>query len=154
MLETMSHDQTGGQSPPPVRGSGPQALPAARRVQLAARVWLSLLVVRAQLWRRALPDAVERLGHPALRSRYGVPPARLGKIVSRSLRVGPFRPRCLLMAMVLYRLLRKQGDVAQLVIGLPREPYDKDAHAWVEVDGRDVGPPPGRGQHERLATYG
>jgi hypothetical protein len=56
--------------------------------------------------------------------------------------------------MVLYRLLREQGDDVQLVIGLPLEPRDKDAHAWVEMDGHDVGPPPGRGKHVELARYG
>jgi hypothetical protein len=56
--------------------------------------------------------------------------------------------------MVLYRLLEGQGIDAELVIGLPREPRDKDAHAWVEVDGVDVGPPPGGSRHEELARYG
>jgi hypothetical protein len=54
---------------------------------------------------------------------------------------------------VLYRLLRSRGEPAELVIGLPREPKDKDAHAWVELDGRDVGPPPGKAGHEQLARY-
>ncbi len=44
---------------------------------------------------------------------------------------------------MLYRLLREQGDAAELVIGLPKNPADKSAHAWVELDGVDVGPPPG-----------
>jgi Transglutaminase-like superfamily len=63
-------------------------------------------------------------------------------------------PRCLYNAIVLYGLLRRQGDGAQVVIGLPTAPVDKDAHAWVEVDGRDVGPPPGQAHHEELARYG
>jgi hypothetical protein len=54
----------------------------------------------------------------------------------------------------LFRLLREQGDPAELVIGLPDAAADHEAHAWVEVDGRDVGPPPGRGQHEPLARFG
>lgn len=41
-----------------------------------------------------------------------------------------------------------------LVIGLPEEPVDERAHAWVELEGRDVGPPPGRGNHVELARYG
>ena len=56
-------------------------------------------------------------------------------------------------SLVLYRLLREQGDDAELVIGLPQTPADKDAHAWVELAGRDVGPPPGRGPHEELARF-
>jgi hypothetical protein len=65
-----------------------------------------------------------------------------------------YHPRCLTAALVLYRLLREQGESAELVVGLPREPLDKTAHAWIEVDGVDVGPPPGRQGHEELARYG
>ena len=74
-------------------------------------------------------------------------------MVGRAFLVGPYQPRCLLRALVLFRELRRQGDPAELVIGLPRELVDKDAHAWVEIDGVDVGPPPGRGPHEPLARY-
>ena len=56
-------------------------------------------------------------------------------------------------ALVLYRLLREQGDEPELVIGLPQTAADKDAHAWVELGGVDVGPPPGRGTHEELARF-
>jgi hypothetical protein len=82
-----------------------------------------------------------------------IDPKRLGGMVQRVLRLGPWRARCLWSSLVLYRLLREQGDEAQLVIGLPREPKDKDAHAWVELGGNDVGPPPGRSQHEELTRY-
>jgi hypothetical protein len=54
---------------------------------------------------------------------------------------------------VLYGLLRDQGDEAELVIGLPLEPKDFDAHAWVEIREADVGPPPGQGRHQELARY-
>jgi hypothetical protein len=53
----------------------------------------------------------------------------------------------------LFRLLHEQGDEAELVIGLPAAAATKDAHAWVEINGVDVGPPPGRGSHEVLARY-
>ena len=73
----------------------------------------------------------------------GSPPGvffRSTRIVARA------RARC-------YRLLREQGDEPELVIGLPQTAADKDAHAWVELDGVDVGPPPGRGTHEELARF-
>jgi hypothetical protein len=57
------------------------------------------------------------------------------------------------MALVHYRLLREQGDTPELVIGLEPSPRTKDAHAWLEVNGIDVGPPPGRGLHEELVRY-
>ena len=72
----------------------------------------------------------------------------------RSLRIGGIRPRCLYNALVLYRLLREQGDQAVLVIGLPPTAANEEAHAWVELSGYDVGPPPGRNGHEPLARFG
>jgi hypothetical protein len=57
-------------------------------------------------------------------------------------------------ALVFYRLLREQGDPAELVIGLAPDSNDYRAHAWVELGGVDVGPPPGRSGHESLARFG
>ena len=54
---------------------------------------------------------------------------------------------------IVVRLGLRRIPLPELVIGLPREPKDKDAHAWVELHGMDVGPPPGRGLHEELARY-
>jgi hypothetical protein len=54
--------------------------------------------------------------------------------------------------MVLFRMLRDQGDDAELGIGLPLEPKDKDAHAWVG-SAAATSAPPGRGRHEELARY-
>ena len=82
------------------------------------------------------------------------PPLRLANAVDRTLRLGRRRPTCLVSSLVLFRLLRAQGDAAELVIGLPASPRDKDAHAWVELEGTDVGPPPGRNGHVELARYG
>jgi transglutaminase-like putative cysteine protease len=122
---------------------------------IAVRAVRWFVVVRLRLHSRSLPEVVTDLG--TVNRAYRSPrrrPARLGRIVSRVLRIGPWRARCLHTSIVLYRLLREQGDDAQLVIGLPLEPKDKDAHAWVEMDGHDVGPPPGRGEHVELARYG
>ena len=71
----------------------------------------------------------------------------------RTLKVGRRQPTCLVNALVLYRLLREQGDHAELVIGLPAKAADKDAHAWVELDGVDMGPPPGRSGHAEMARF-
>jgi hypothetical protein len=125
----------------------------SERAALAARAWFWFVFVRLSLKRRPLSDFVARLGRPSrIRSR-GVDPVRLGKLVARSLRIGELDPRCMFTALVLFRLLREQGERAELVIGLPRHPTSKDAHAWVELDGVDVGPPPGRSQHEELVRY-
>jgi hypothetical protein len=123
------------------------------KARLAGRIGGTFLLVQWRLRRVPLPRLVESLSG----RENGLPrvePRRLSRIVHSTLRVRNVRPRCLVNALVLYRLLRAQGDPAELVIGLPREPRDKEAHAWVELERRDIGPPPGKGQHEELARYG
>lgn len=123
------------------------------KARLAFRIWVLLGRVLVGLRREPLPAYVARLGRPAVERGSRLPPERLSRAVDRSLRVGDHRPRCLVNALVLYRLLREQGDDAELVVGLPARPTDKDAHAWVELDRVDVGPPPGRSGHEELARF-
>lgn len=128
----------------------PLSLPA--KAGLALRVWALYPRVLVGLRREQLPAFVARFGQ-AGRARAHHSPARLARAVDRGLRLGPRKPRCLVSSLVLYRLLREQGDPAELVIGLPQTPADKDAHAWVELAGKDVGPPPGRSGHEELARF-
>jgi Transglutaminase-like superfamily len=124
----------------------------AGKVTLAVRVWRSYLRVKAGTRRGPLPAFVSELSRTAVRpDRH--PPALLSLAVHRSLQIGPLRPRCLTSSLVLFRLLREQGDEADLVIGLPPDARDHAAHAWVELAGRDVGPPPGRGRHVAIARY-
>jgi transglutaminase superfamily protein len=125
-----------------------------RKASLVLRSWFWFAAVWFRLRRRPIPAVVAGLSNVERPATVPVAPRRLGRIVARSLSVGPWRVRCLFTSIVLFRLLRAQGDDAELVIGLPLEPRDKDAHAWVELAGRDVGPPPGRGRHEELARYG
>jgi Transglutaminase-like superfamily len=120
---------------------------------LALRIWSLYPRVVVGLRREPLPAFVARLGEVE-RRRVPLAPDRLARAVDRSLRLGRRQPRCLVSAAVLYRLLREQGDPAELVVGLPQAPADKEAHAWVELGGEDVGPPPGRGTHEELARFG
>jgi hypothetical protein len=123
------------------------------KVRLAARIVTSFVVVHVGLRRVSLPELVARLGGGPRASWPPVRPIRLSRAVHRTLRLGSRRPRCLILALVLYRLLRSQGDRGALVIGIPIEARDKDAHAWVEMEGHDIGPPPGKGAHEELARY-
>ena len=138
-LSTISND----------RGS---RLTLAGKARLALRVWRSFVVVRIGVARKPLPRFARELGRTATRTARH-PPGLLSLAVDRSLRVGPYQPRCLVSALVLYRLLHEQGDEAELVIGLPTEASDQTAHAWVELDGREVGPPPGRGRHSAIARF-
>jgi hypothetical protein len=123
---------------------------AWRRVALFVRVWMAFVEVRVD--RRPLPQLVAR--QRPRRPRRRVAPARLSSAVYRSLNIGPLRTRCMWNALVLFRLLRAQGDEAALVIGLPADATDQSAHAWVELAGRDIGPYPGRNGHEEMARYG
>ena len=127
-------------------------LPLRAKAALVVRIWALYPRVLAGLRREQLPAFVASFGRTG-GSRAAHSPARLSHAVDRSLRLGARKPRCLVSSLVLYRLLREQGDDAELVIGLPQTPADKEAHAWVELAGRDVGPPPGRGTHEELARF-
>ena len=124
------------------------------KVELAVRIWILFFGVVFRLRRQPLPLLLDELGRVEPPHRIPLSPRRLGRVVHRSLAVGPHKPRCLTSSLVLYRLLCEQGAAPQLVIGLPHLPTDKDAHAWVELDGVDVGPPPGRAGHHEMARYG
>ena len=128
-------------------------LPMARRVTLAVRIVACYAQVRRRLAREPLPALAASFGEVPVRSGEPIPARQLGWAIDRTLRIGSHRPRCIFNALVLYRLLREQGDPAVLVIGLPKEAMTKDAHAWVEIDGTDVGPPPGRAGHEEMARF-
>lgn len=128
-------------------------LPPKTKIQVAAEVVTTYALVHAELKRYPLPELVDRLTAGSSRPRQDLEPLRLAKIVHKVLRVGERRPRCLVGALVLYRLLTNRGMDPDLVIGLPTDAGDKDAHAWIELYGADVGPPPGKGDNVELARY-
>lgn len=74
--------------------------------------------------------------------------ARLGRAVSRTLRVLPTDSSCLMQALVLSRLLAARGIPSTLVIGARSNPSFA-AHAWVEHAGVAV-LPSGGFEHARL----
>jgi len=123
------------------------------RLRVAAAIWLAYVSVKVAVARWPLPVAVERVGR-GLRPLPVPEPKRLGQMVNRALRLGPVRARCLSRSLVLYRLVRSRYPSAELVIGLPEEADGHEAHAWVDIDGIDVGPPPGRDGRQELVRYG
>ena len=128
-------------------------LGAAQRARLALRVWGTYALVRLVEWRRPLPRVTGRLARAPRRRPAPYPPARLSRAVDRCLWPVGRPPRCLFTSLTLFRLLHAQGEPAVLVIGLGSLPTDERAHAWVELSGIDIGPAPGRGDHQPLARY-
>jgi hypothetical protein len=124
------------------------------RIGLVLAIWKRFFRVKVLLRRQTVAAVAVALGERPDQARRFRNPLNLGRAVWKALSFGPFHPRCLPVALVHYRLLIEQGLPAQLVIGIPEESESVDAHAWVDVDGIDVGPPPGRGGRLVMARYG
>lgn len=122
------------------------------KVGLLTRIWVAYLRV-VLMSRRPLPKQVEALQARPMRRSRRVTPDKLGRAIHRGLRMGSIAPRCLPKALVMFQILHDQGAAPELVIGLPKEPTSQDAHAWVELNSVDVGPPPGQFGHVELARY-
>ena len=152
----MSTTRAAGEGPGNNVGGAHVHLSWPQKAGLAVRAWWTLAFVLFLLRTGDLRTAVQRLDRVPRRRRASTvqhPPRRLSRAVSRSLRVGPWQPRCLIRSMVLYRLAREQGEPVELVIGLAHQAASTDAHAWVELAGRDIGPAPGRLGHGELIRY-
>ena len=129
-------------------------MPSAARISLFLRSWIWFILVRRQLRTTPLPAVVERLEVAPRRMGRCLPPDQLSALVARGLRLRPDSNRCLPSALVLYRLLVEQGDRPEIVIGLREDARDEIAHAWVEIDGHNIGPAPAGRRHVELARYG
>jgi hypothetical protein len=131
-----------------------ERLPLRYKVRIVVRVAKAFVVVHLRLRRMDLPEVVASFEKARRNAPYRLDPRRLGRITYRLLAIGDRRARCLINSLVAMKLLREQGDEAELVIGLPESPTDIFAHSWIEMSGVDVGPPPGKGAHEELTRYG
>ena len=80
---------------------------------LAVRVLRRFGSVRRRISREPLPALAASLGNLPPTAAGHEPAARLSRAVDRTLRFGPDRPTCLMRALVLYSLLREQGDPAE-----------------------------------------
>lgn len=131
----------------------PRRLSVGEKIRLVSRIWRCFLTVRIHSGREPLPRFVAKFGQPSQAIARRIAPRRLSNAVARALNVGPWRTTCLINALVLYRLLREQGDAAELVIGLPNGAADHRGHAWVELDAVDLGPFLGQHDHVELARF-
>jgi hypothetical protein len=138
-----------------MNGRAKPRLRVATKLGFAGLTWFEYFRLVVRIRRTSLPDLVHSLESSPYRvSLPPLEPRRLGRLVSRVLDRGPFHPRCLTLSLVYFRMLARQGTEAHLVVGLPESPTHHDAHAWVEVAGEVVGPPPGRLGHEEMVRYG
>lgn len=71
---------------------------------------------------------------------------RIGRAVSRTLRLLPTDSRCLIQSLVVSRLLARRSIPGTIVIGVSKTSEFK-AHAWVEHGGEPILP---AGQYTRL----
>ena len=135
----------------------PEATPLSlpHKARLFCEVWVAGLRMEWAIRRRPIPALVASLApHTPPRVTGSESIRQLRRAVDRSLKVGAWEPRCLVKALVLYRLLAERGIPADLVIGLPKDARSIDAHAWIEINGHDIGPRPGRSGHEEFARFG
>ncbi len=125
-----------------------------RRLRLGSRVLRRYLKVRLLLaMGRPLPVIVSRMSHRKAARDKRFRPSQLVRAVDRILKL-PGRPlKCLPRALVLYSLLVDEGHDPRLAIGLPEDSPGVQAHAWVELGGRDIGPSPGRNGHSPMVIY-
>ena len=136
----------------------PAALRRVRALRDVARAQVALLVAQHAVWTRptgelvalvpvAGPDPVAGPARPT-------PHAwRLAVAVRRAASYGVFRPKCLVRAVALQRMLERDGiRGSQVVIGVRRDAGAFGAHAWVELGGRALGADAiGARGHVRLA---
>jgi Transglutaminase-like superfamily len=107
---------------------------------LLVNAWVSLLV--ADLAVRVLPlSGVRRLLAPRRSQQLPLEPiavVRLARLIEIAASHHLIPMRCLQRSLVLERWLRQRGLAASLQIGVRREGFLLQAHAWVEHNGQPV----------------
>ncbi|MPZ70007.1 MAG: lasso peptide biosynthesis B2 protein [Actinobacteria bacterium] len=122
-----------------------------QKLTLAARIVTLGAIAERKLDREPLPDLVVSWGSPRpTRGNERLSPHGLGRVVARVLGE---RRRCVVQSLVLHRLLAAQGDRPELVVGIPGAAENHNAHAWVELDSVEVGPPPGSSGNLEMARF-
>jgi hypothetical protein len=73
------------------------------------------------------------------------------RMVGAASRHGPYRASCLPQSLTLWWLLRRQGIVSQVRIGVRKVMGELEAHAWVEFQGQVLND--GADVHQRFAVF-
>jgi hypothetical protein len=123
------------------------ALPQEER-RILRQAWLAFLLVDAGLRFSSVPK-VQRLLERKLEAIPRAVPRRdlerLVRLVDIAARHHIRPMRCLERSLVLQALLRRQGEAADLRIGVRKHRDTLNAHAWLEQAGRPLFEPPGVG---------
>jgi len=111
---------------------------SSAEARLFFRACWMLVLVDLELRLRPWQCSYERLAAWAAQHRAsgGPPPARLAWLVARAARNVPWPATCLRRSLVLWALLARAGEPAELRVGFQREHETFKAHAWVEHQGR------------------
>ena len=110
------------------------------KARLAVEIVRTYARIRRQLRRSDFQSVVRELHAADVTAVTGSSdPDRLGRAVTRTLRLLPTDSRCLMQALVLTDLLGRRGIRSSLVIGVASGP-EFAAHAWVESAGRPLLP--------------
>jgi transglutaminase superfamily protein len=112
----------------------------------AARAQLALLAAQCRLWLRPVGKLIvcgADIAASPLTSEERTAAERVALAIDRASRRGLFRPRCLVRALALQRLLESRGITGSFVrIGVRRNHDTLLAHAWVEHSGVILGDRP------------
>jgi hypothetical protein len=124
-----------------------------RKVRLAGEIVVEYVRASWALRRHGLQAALAAVPRPSERDDpiEHATSVRMGRAVDRTLSCLPSDPRCLIRAIVLARVLARQGIGSRLVLGVQSVP-DFTAHAWVEHRGLPL-LPAGDYQRGRLAEF-
>jgi transglutaminase superfamily protein len=128
----------------PLPGAATSVFMRRRRdFQIFARAQVELLLAQLRLWFRPVGKLVvcrAVLSDSPLTSEVRIEAEEAALAVDRAARRGLFRPRCLVRALALQRILERRGITGSVVrIGVRRNADQLLAHAWVEHDGVILG---------------
>ena len=126
----------------------------AARLRLAAEIIVAYARVRSTMRANEPTEAVAKLRayarrHPIAADRDGelVAGWRLGRAVTRTLRLLPTDSRCLMRSLTLLTMMERRSLSPSLVIAVKQGPFA--AHAWIELHGEAL-LPVGGPEYERI----
>jgi len=128
--------------------------PPATRLRLAVEIVIAYARVRSTMRTSEPAEAVTKLRAYARRhpiegdqDRELLAGWRLGRAVTRTLRLLPTDSRCLMQSLTLLTMMERRSLSPSLVIAVKQQPFA--AHAWIELHGQAL-LPDGGPEYERI----